>query len=447
MIALLAVLAVVVAEALMVYTFAELFAGLYAESEREAVNGITFAAVALIGYGHIRFAAWYGFEGAARVAWLTVVPFVALYGALRLEFAGDFALWNFNWAVDFIISGDRSVGSGGTAFIALLLMIPLWVREVLRAGDDTDLEVLPKRLGLPFAIVTIVLMIGAGTERGPEVARAGAAFYSVGLIALCSSQLALSGVNIGGLKAGEVTGVLLAGVFLAVAAAVVALSLIFGVLAPVVGPILADAITLTLTVTLFPIAWSFDKILSLLLPGGSGSIGQLPDFASDDARPGNGGEQDDSGRIAFLKFVVRGFAVVVLLGVIAGVVSLVSRFRRPLLVSEESVEKTTAGSLDEDMPGWFRSLFQGSPRGPRRRRRDGILALYDDVLTGSEAKGFTRHSSSTPREFAPVLGEAFEFEVTSDITAAFEAAYYGSREVDDGEIEELRVRWSQSRAR
>lgn len=433
----LAALTAVAAEALAVYVLAELLAAAYVPGSQRAVDAVTFTMVALAAYGHLRFAAWYGFGPKGRVLWLAWVPFVVIYGGLRLHFAGDVALWNFEW-IGHVTSGDSVGEVGGRATIATFLLVALWVRSALRAGDDMDLEMIPRTIAVPFAIVTLLVLMGVPSERSAEVARAGVAFYLIGLFSMCASQLALSGVTIGSLRAGEVTGTLFGGMLLTIAGTVVVLTLVFSLLAPIVGPPLGHAITVLLTIVLYPVAWLMELVVKLIAPSG-GPLDEILPQPPTELTPGDlepAGE--DSATFAAVKVLVRALGLALLLGLVAAAIALAARFRQRTAELREEVSRTATGGLAEDAALWLRSLL---PRRPVRRpvrRRTGVRALYDDMIRRSEALGRARPDGETPREFGPALIEVLHSPVSDEITAAFEDSYYGSR--DPGEDEVLRLR-------
>ncbi len=438
----LAALTAVAAEGLAVYVLAELIAAAYVPGSRHAVSAVAFVITAVAAYGHLRLAAWYGFGPAGRLFWLGLVPFIVIYGALRFHFAGDLELWNIGWIGDFT-SGERVGEGGGRAVMAAFLLLALWTRSALRAGDEMDLEMIPRTLAVPFAIVTALILLGVPSERSAEVARAGVAFYLVGLLSMCSSQLALSGATIGSLRAGEVTGTLFGAVLLAIAGAVVVLTLAFAVIAPVVGPPIGEALTLLLTVVLYPIAWILEKVIAFLTPSGGPFNDILPQPPTDLTPENLDQSGEDSASLAAFKFIFRAFSLALLLGLAAAAVAFAARFRQRRSELREDVSRTAAGGLAEDAASWLRGLLPRRPARKPRLRRSGILALYDEMLERSARRGRERPGGATPREFAPDMAEVFRTHVTDEITATFEDAYYGSREPHEGKVQDLRDRLDQ----
>src|SRR5690606_23701041 len=92
-IAALAIVAAMVAEAFAFYVGAELFASAPEDPvDRHAPAAITFVFLALVGLGVPHAVEELALPRRVAVAVMAVVAFVALYGAIRVEFAGDLAL-------------------------------------------------------------------------------------------------------------------------------------------------------------------------------------------------------------------------------------------------------------------------------------------------------------------------------------------------------------------
>lgn len=446
MIGALAVAAVLGAEALVAYVLAELFAALYEPGERDAVNAVTFVVVALVAYGHLRLAGWYGLEGRRRLVWLAVVPFVTLYGAFRLEFAGDFAIWDFGWVFDFFDDSPRAASNAGPALMGVVLLLPVWLRSAFRAGDDPDLEALPRSLGIPFTVVTVFVVLGAASDRTGEVARGAVAFYVLGLLALAFSQLALSGASIGAVRAGEVTTTLFLGIIASVLAGLVIVTVVFGLLAPVLGPPLGSALTTLLAWVLTPPAWLLFKLFSAVFSGAGLSQVEFPERLLGSGQPeATTPEAGDSALEVVARFAARLLGLALVAVLVIGAIALVARYRKGTARARVATASGSAGNLAEDVTGWLRSLVPSFRRRPTARPGGGVYALYADVLERSGDRGHPRPPDDTPREFAPELVETFHASVTDEITLTFEAARYGGHEPDEATLEVLEGRWREVR--
>ncbi|MEX0781248.1 MAG: DUF4129 domain-containing protein [Dehalococcoidia bacterium] len=440
MIRIAAVIAAVLAEALALYTFAEWFASGY-DVDRRALPWFAFVTVALVAFTVPRLTDWLALSERASYIALWAAGYVVVYGFIRMTYAGDFALWDFNWIPDFIQSSDTATGAGSHAAISTVMLIVLWVRQSLRSVDDVDLEAMPRIVGPLFAIVTVVAVLGALTGRAGEVGRAAAAFYAVAIPALAFSQLALSGVTLGQVRAGGITATLLAGTVAATLVCVVVAGVTLAVVGPIVGPVLDRTIEIILTIILTPpailLSWLFDLLFN-----------ERPPFVEiQNLAPRSEPEEQEVGDEGWSakRIGAAGVRSILIFGVIVAVIAAVAYFsrlrKRVQEREEEGPVRAAVGSLGEDFGGLWRSLRPGWGRRQPAPAGTGVAQLYREVLEQAERTGHARRPSETPAEFAPVLESTFHRPVTDEITHAYEQARYAGRELDPAKLAALEREW------
>lgn len=441
MIGAIAVIASLAAEALAVYVFAEWVAAGYS-SDNGSVSAFALITVALVAYGLPRFAGNFQVTPRARRAATGVVTFVVLYGLMRIEFAGDVAIWDFGWVADFTTSMEATAREGAHAAFGTLLLVLLWIRSSIRSENDIDLETIPRTMTWTFIVATVIIVLGAATDRSGEVARGGGAFYAVAILALACSQLAQSGATIGDLRAGGITATLLAGTAAVTTLCVVVFWLVFGLFAEPLGNLLGAVIETTLTIVLTPVAWLLSKVVGALL--GDVNLVQPTQDTITDA----GSREPDQERSLFEQLAVygfRAFALLFVLGVIAGAIALAMSLRRRLRPSaDRTVEPGEVTPLAMDPRSLWRALRHGRSGGGSPSRAAGVYRLYYDVLEDARRRGSERRLAETPEEFAPKLTDTFHAPVTNEITVAFEEAKYGGREPDPRLVADLEQRWRSS---
>ena len=448
MIARLAVAASLATDALAFYVLAEWMASGYSGGEQHAPGAWAFLFIALAAFGVPRIVTWYGVFGSKGYLLTASLPLILIYAVVRLEVARDLYVWDLTWISDFIKDAHGTAGTGGRALIASILLIATWMRVSYRASDEIEMEAIPRSVGWGFVIVTGLVVIGAGTDRSGEIARGGAVFYAIAVLALACSQLALSGVTIGEMRAGSVVSTLLVGTALVSGAALLVFGVVFGVLAPILGPIIGAVVQGVLTVLLTPIAWVLTKIFEALLRD-SNPFANLADLARTGAADAR---QPDQESHSFLQqaavYTLRAFALLVILAIAGGALALFMRFRRRGTAADEvDARMSIAGSAGDDVRAFFRSLF------PRRASPSASFAstettrLYLDVLAEAEHDGTIREPGETPSEFAPTLVDRYRDDVAQDITKAFESARYAGRELDPRALAELRQRWKSKSVR
>lgn len=440
------------AEALAFYTVGELVMRILPEPGNELVSAPAFVIVGFLAFLLPSAFDWFAIEGWKRIVSIGVLGLVVLYGAMRIQYAGDLYLWDFGWLVDFVTATGTVRDWVLPVMASGVLLVVTWARSGWRSRSGIWLETAPRSLAIPFALVTIALIVSAGSELSEIVTRAGVVFYGIALAGLATSQLSQSGSGIGGLRSGGVTTLMLAGT---AAFAVLGVILIGIVLEPLINVLtppaaaVGNAIGWFLTYAFFyPIAWVFTHILEFILSflGGDGEPPQIdlpepPEEATEAA--GQGGDEAESLAERAARWGLAAGAIFLgVLGVAAVVFILAMLRRRDDEDDATGSESEHAGNLGDDLRDAARSLFRRD-RGRPRPTGEGVVRLYQEVLESADRAGRPRAASQTPHEFAPILLNAFHRDVTDDITAAFEHARYSGRPPTEADLADLRRRWEQ----
>ncbi len=447
MIAVVAVVATLVAEGLVFAIVAELFAVGYSGENAHAVGWWAFALVALAGYYLPRFAA--GFEMPARRAYALTAGggLLLIYLLLRIEVAGDVAIWEFGWVADFVRDASETLESGARGLFGGLLLLGAWARGSFRSDEELEMETVAKALALPFLIVIVVVIFGAPSDRVGEIGRVAAGFFAVSVVALASSQLALSGTTIGEIRSGGITAVLLGGTALVAVVGFLLFGVLAGLLGPTVGPIISGVVETTLTILLTPLAWVLSELFERLFQGENpfANLVENTRLTADEAGDPNAGEPSVIERGSL--YGMRILALIALAAGVAAIAVVFVRLRRRYQQSKvaDGVDGS-AGSAGGDLKNFLRSFLPGRREQVHLTANSEATLLYIEVLEQAAREGHPRDDGDTAREFAPVLQETYHAgPVVDDITAAFEEARYGGREPDPRTIAALRDRWRQVR--
>lgn len=441
MISRLAATSLLLAEAMVAATFAEFLAATYSGNMPHAVAAWAFAVTVLAGFAVPRFIEGFELSAGKAYAITGAAGLLLIYALTRITVVGDIAIWDLGWISDFLSDSQDAAQRGGHAVVGATLLLVVWARANIRAADEIEMETMPRSVTVPFAIVTIVVVLGAMGDRSGEVGRAGAAFYVFAVLALVCSQLSMSGATFGEMRAGSTVGVLLAGTAAAALVVLLLIALFVSLLGPTIGPLLSASVRWTLTIFLTPFAWFLTWFFELIFRGAS----PLPDIqqavvnrSQDAGHP----SQEKSTATRVSAFFMRMVALTLMIGAAAFVATMFARLRkRQRKLAEEGRETSSVGDLRSDLGSMFRSLFRRQPARPPGEATTEATRLYLDVLAKAEAGGHSRERGATAREFAPVLQDAFADPVTDDITRAFEAARYAGREPDVRTLQELRRRW------
>ncbi len=452
MIARAAIALLLAAEALAFYTLGEVVMRIFPERSNELVSAPAFLVVAFAAFLAPAALDWFAVEGGRRALTIGVAGLLVLYGALRLQYANDLALWDFGWVADFVLRTGTIKHLVAPVLVSSALLLATWARAAWRARGGVWLGNAPRSLAIPFALVTVALLLSAASEQAEVVTRGGVVFYGVALAALACSQLAQSGSGIGGLRSGGVTTLMLAGTG---AFAVLGVLLVGVLLDPLIDalttPVAAvgGAIAWFITYAFFyPIAWVLTHVVEFIL-GLLGSGGEPPEPQLPEAPPGTegaegGGDEGESAAARAARYSLAGLAIFLGVAAVAGVIFILAILRRRAGDDgPPDSESERIGGLGGDLRDAARNLF-------RRERRpepggEGAVRLYLDVLESARRAGAERANSQTAHEFAPVLLDALHRDVTDEITAAFEYARYAGRSPDDDALADLRRRWEQRR--
>ncbi len=442
MIAAIAILAILASEALSVYALAELFTAGFGDGKEGAPDAALLVAVALGAYFIPQGVAWLRFEGRRAAAVAAAAAFVVIYGAMRIAFASDVAIWDFGWAIDFLRDSKKSAENGGAPMLGSLFILVTWVIASRRANEEVEFDLIPRQVGIPFALVTIALILSVYTDRGGEVARGGAAFYTVAVIALACSQLARSGATFGDVRAGGTTAVLLGATLGLTVASVLVFGVLFAFAGPHIGPPLGNAIEKVAYVVLYPPAWLLEKLFSALF-GGAGVLDQLENVRQSPVatEQGSVAPKEPSAAERAGEYGLRTIGLIILFAIVAGAAAWYVRVRRKTgVLRSDGATVSAAGAFGEDLRGLLRNPFHRGHRGdasPHSRAQQ----LYLEVLAGAGRRGQERTPGQTPDEFAPALEGVFQTALTNDITAAFDQARYAGREPDERTLADLESRW------
>jgi hypothetical protein len=447
MITRLAMLGALTAEALTIYVVNAWFGALYDNPALHRTSALSIIAAAWIAYLIVPLADRFDVTDRLRTIGVSVFTVAAIYGILRLDFAGDFALWDFSWVGDFMRNPSTTMETGGDAVIGLVFILAAWVRALVRGSEDIDLERLPNSLGIAFVVTTVVLILGSFSDAAAGGVGAGAAiFYAVAVISMTLSQLARSGATIGMVRAGGVVSALLAGT---VAVTIVGLVLTVLIWGPLQGPLsaaLSVSIEKAVIAVLTPPLWLLEKIFQLIIP--DANFAEPAEFARDvsDGNFAGSDRAEDERTNPVLIFLSRAGVLVFAAAAVGGAVWLVARLRnRRRTTVLEGAAMGSAGGLGDDLRSLWRRVRPHRPQPAAASRDDPATRLYLDVLHEAERQGRARHPWITPREFDPELDATFHTAVTADITRAFDDVRYGGHPPDEISIAELERRWQQAR--
>lgn len=442
MIRLASITSLMIGEGLAFYVFAEWLAAGYSGDNAHAIGAWAFVLIALVAFAGPDFLRGFGLsDKAARYA-MVVVALLLFYFILRIEYIGDLRFYDLSWIKTSIVSPGASSHDGSRSIVGIVILLAAWVRASLKANDEIDLETVARHAALPFGVVTLVIILGAWSDRAPEIARGAIFFYGFEVLALACSQLALSGATIGEVRSGGVISMLLAGTAGIVLVSLVVLTIFFAFIGPIIGPPLGAAFSNVLTIVLTPFAWALEKFFNAFLGNSDPFANVNPSIIQGEPQKEAAKHAQHSNWYEGGIYLLRALALLILLGLIAFGVWFVTKLRnrtREPRPGDTAVSR--AGGLGDDLGSLFRSVFRRGPGRPKRTV-DGVTRLYMEVLERAEQDARPRLAAETANEFAPVLADTFQTTVTDEITSAFVEARYAGREPDERTLKDLERRWN-----
>ncbi|WP_322795763.1 DUF4129 domain-containing protein [Tepidiforma sp.] len=437
----LAYAAALVAEALMLAVVAALAGGAFGDDALRPAGAASYLAAVVTAFVLPR---WLRRSSDPRRAALIDAAIGAglIYLLIRVDVAGDFRLWDFGWLGDFYSDTEATLREGAPAVLSAMLLAIGWARGAARADEDLDLELLPKTMALPFAVVIAATVLGAAGPQAGEVGRLAAGFFAAAVLALAASQLALSGQTLGAMRSSGVVVTLLGATAGLAFAGLVLFGLLGDRLGPVVGPPVGRAFELVLTIVLTPIAWALTEVFERLFRGIDPFEG-LADLAREPSREAAASESEPSTPERIGLFGLRTLGLLLFFALVAGVLIAWARVRkRYARLREGAAQSGHAGGLGQDVRALLGAFV---PRKSRHRPSATSRAarLYLEVLEDAGRRGLERPHWATPHEFAPRLHDAYATDVTDEITRLFEEARYGGREPDPARLRALERRWQE----
>ena len=438
MIALAAVIALLAANGLAAYTLGELIA----VGSGHSPGWWAFVLVALAGYALPRILEVVGARSRRSEAMVAGAGLLLVYAVLRIEFAGDLAIWGFGWVGGFVRGEQGESATVVRPAIAAVLLAAVWIRSTSRSANGIERERLPRELGPEFAVVTVLVIVSLAGDRSGAVGRGGAAFYAVAVIALACGQLSLSGASIDDREAGSILTALLAGTVAVVVAGLALVTLVLTIAGPIIGPPLGSALNAVLIVILWPFGWFVATLVHLFSGGHAEWPKPVLPSALTTGDPNQQGPVKPSPLAIWTAYLFRAVLFAAIVAGAYGAFRWAGRFRRRLReLDPGSPTDTASGRLRDDLTGAFRAVFRRQSGHDRVAAVSRAARLYLEVLAESERAGRRRAPAQTPAEFAPELAAAFQSPVTDEITRAFEQARYAGHDPSPEMVADLERRW------
>ncbi len=387
--------------------------------------------------------------------WGAVLSLLLFYAVVRVDFYGNFAMWDFNW-LDRLINETRTAldaGSpGSTAIIGVPLLLIFWMHGILAGQKPVEFSDVLNSFALGFGVIATVLVFGSLFDELPRgVELIAVPYVAVGLMALSLEHASQASDNF----EREFTPSWLVAIMGAVAVmALVALLFVvidFGMardgLADVafgIGWVFAGIVAI--------LAWPLFRLFEgafWLVDFVSGGLDAREEPLPAQPQPGDALENQTSGESVLPGWVadlVRYGVVGVLFVMVAMAFALsFRRLQGPPAGGDSKESVYTEGRLAADLGNLLDSMFRRRGRDRLPGTNEPARHLYFDMLAAAQRRGMERQPTETPLDLSPRLQSAFGSRTPGEITELFDDVRYGGMEADPDKVRHLRTQWEELR--
>lgn len=430
-------------------------------------------AVVLLSYGISRLLQNSDLSLGIIRAWGTLLSFLVFYAIVRVDFFGDWRLWDFGWANDLVNHTEASMRAHVPAVFGVPMLWGFWIRGIFRGQETTTFEDVATSFGIGVLIVAFVEFFQGRIEDTPGlVGQVAVPYVAFGLFAIGLAHSARAEADRGRpFERTLLTAIGVSVLALAFLAAVVALfDLATGWEAARDGSrTLLQAGKDAGNVLAWPLIKLMDGMFAVLIWLRDLVLGppQPPDPAQLRGEQAQSCVQllmEERGltmeqalekcnpRPAELPEWVRTIVRFLIALPVAGLFVLMTallfrRFRRQGRAGELKESAYQHGRLASDLSDLWQNLIARLRPNVHigRDHLDPVRKLYFEVVDEAEQRGVRRRPAQTPNEFAPSLDRAFLGPAPGHITEAFDDARYGAQPPPEPEIRRLRKEWDDLR--
>jgi hypothetical protein len=381
--------------------------------------------------------------------WGALLSLLVFYVVVRIDFFGDFRLWDFSWADDLFNHTEATIRDGSTAVIGVPVLAVLWVRGVLRGQQSILFDDVVRGFAVGLMVVAMAALVAGINEDLPrEVDFLVVPYVAVGLLAI--------GLAHASRAVDEFDRSFSSTWILAVGGAVVGLGLI-ALLFVVVNfdmardglVLIANGVAYVAAGIFYVVLWPVFKAVELGFEGirwlmqlWGGDRPQQEDTGQGQGQPP---PEKDSDSIVpgWVGLIIRVFVATGIVGaILIGLALLFTRLRKAPKSGEVRESTYQEGRLAADLGNLIDSFFgRFRGRGIGAGVTDPARRLYFDMLNAAANRGVERRPTETPLEFSPRIGRTFSGPVPGEITQLFADARYGAVRAPDEQVRRLRDDW------
>ncbi|HWO73272.1 MAG TPA: hypothetical protein VNN21_06910, partial [Dehalococcoidia bacterium] len=173
----------IVMEAMWAYALVAFFVALTVGGGKPTYFGV----LAVVGASFAISRLLQGFEFSLGVlrAWGVLLSVLVFYAVVRIDFYGDWRLWDFTWADELFNHTEATLRDDATVVIGAPLLFGFWVRGVLRGQEYRTFEDVAGSFALGVVVVGLVALFGTFVDELPRaVELISIPYVAVGLAAI-----------------------------------------------------------------------------------------------------------------------------------------------------------------------------------------------------------------------------------------------------------------------
>jgi hypothetical protein len=382
--------------------------------------------------------------------WGVLLSFIVFYAVVRIDFFGDWRLWDFSWADALFNNTTETMDSRVDVVFGVPILWAFWLRGILRGQQHIGFEEVVGSFALGVGIIAFVELFQGSDDTPAGVGLVAVPYMAIGLMAIALSHA--------GRSADEFTRSFAPTWLVAVGGSILVLALVALVFVIIDYGAAADllysagkAIGWVLAHLVYYVTWPLVWLIERAMEGVRWAFenlwgGERRPFQETDPAPDEepSAEEEESrplpGWARLLARVITGGTLVTLL--IVATALFFRRFRRRDDALEVKESTYQAGRFGADVGGFLGNLI-GRLRAPIHfgDHLDPPRRLYFDMLNAAHHRGVDRRPGETPEELRPRIDTALGAGPPEKITSLFERVRYASLSASPDEVEALRREW------
>lgn len=380
--------------------------------------------------------------------WGVVASLLLFYLIVRIDFFGDWRIWDFTWA-DRLAGGlTATVDAHPRAFLGIPVLWLIWMRGVARGQDPLMFEAVVSSFATGIVVIVVIQLLANAVDAPRTIGYVGVPYIALGLIAIGLTHAARSESEYGRSISGSW--------LLAIGAAVGVLSLIAFFFVLIDLGTIREAIAFVATwigralfFVFYVVVYVIATIVEFVVRGFLSILGLSADNARpelNEAEPLPEREVSPASLPGWALWIGRSVAGMGVLGLaLAALYFTFARFQKRKTPGTLKESTYTEGRLGADLGNFLGSVLGRLRPNLSFGEQEPVRRLYRDMLNEAAHRGIHRGDSQTPLELAPALDSAFGSRVPDRITDMFDDVRYGGLHPPAEEVRRLREEWDRSR--